>query len=97
MIEKEDILHLGTLARIRLKDEEIDSFKDDINTIIEYVSVVSDIAGDTTELKKLGAVHNVFREDEVSTEPGQYTEDIVKEMPHTEGNYLKVKKILSQD
>lgn len=97
MIEKEDILHLGTLARIRLSEDEIEHFKNEINAIVEYVSVVSDIAGDNAETKQLGAVHNVFREDEVTNKSHEYTDAILDEMPHTEGKYLKVKKILSQD
>lgn len=97
MIEKQDILHLGSLARMKITDEEVPKLQADINEILEYVSVISEIAGDNTATKQVGSLYNVFREDEITNEPEEYTEAALKEMPETEGRYLKVKKILSQD
>jgi Asp-tRNA(Asn)/Glu-tRNA(Gln) amidotransferase C subunit len=37
---------------------------------------------------------NIFRQDEVTNEPDQYTKDILAEMPQTKGRYMAVKKIL---
>lgn len=97
MIEREEILHLGSLARIKLTEAEITSFKTTINDIIDYVSVIGDIVGDAAETKQAGAVRNVFRDDEITNQPDEYTNSLLKEMPDTEGKFMKVKKILSQD
>ena len=97
MISKEDILHLGRLSRIELTDDEVVKLQGEISSILDYVSAVNDIAGEADETKALGARYNVFREDEVTNEPDSQTKDLMAEMPDTDGRYLKVKKILSND
>lgn len=94
---KDEILHLGRLARIKLSEEEVEQFKGEISAVLEYVSVVNEIAGDTGITKQLGARHNIFRPDEVTNQPDEYTDDLIKEMPQSEGRFMKVKKILNTD
>lgn len=94
---KEEIQHLGTLSRIKLSDEEVTKLEGEITSILEYVGTINEIVKDGALEKKVGPVHNVFREDEVTNEPGSYTEALLKEMPETDGQYLKVKKILNPD
>lgn len=93
---KEEILHLSHLARIELTESEIESLQKDITDILDYVSVVSDIAADVPE-KQLTPRYNIFREDEITNEPGALTEDILKQAPKRHGQYVEVKKILSTD
>jgi aspartyl-tRNA(Asn)/glutamyl-tRNA(Gln) amidotransferase subunit C len=95
-MKHEDISHLATLARIRLTSTEIEALQKELSSIVEYVSVVTDIAGESADEKaQVGARFNVFRSDEITNQPDQYTKDILSEMPHTEGRYMKVKKILN--
>jgi aspartyl-tRNA(Asn)/glutamyl-tRNA(Gln) amidotransferase subunit C len=96
-MEKKDLLHLANLSRIRIEDQEIDSLKKDVESVIEYVSAVNSITADASLTKKIGAVYNVFREDAVSNASGSYTEAILKEAPKVKGRYLQVKKIIQQD
>ena len=91
----DEIKNLGSLARIALSDAEAVTFNKEIDAILEYVSVVKDItAGATSEVNALGARYNVLRSDTITNTPGQYTEDILRNMPQVEGRYLSVKKIL---
>jgi aspartyl-tRNA(Asn)/glutamyl-tRNA(Gln) amidotransferase subunit C len=95
---KEEVIHLAKLSRIALTDEEVDSFTTEMSAILDYVSAVQDMVGDDVSGGlAVGPVHNVFRKDEVTNEPDQYTADIMAEMPQTEGRFLVVKKILNQD
>ncbi len=95
---REEILHLASLARIRLTDGEIKDLEVELPKIIDYVSVVSDIAGEEIDSEPhVGARYNVLRKDEVTNEPGQFTEDLLKEMPDTQNGFLKVKKILQTE
>lgn len=96
-METGDIKHLASLARIRISDDEAEDLKEDIASVLEYVSVVSEITTEGDLTKKVGPRHNIFRADEITNEPGSYTEDLLAEAPNREGNYLKVKKILNQD
>lgn len=96
-MEKKDILHLATLSRIKISEEEAEALKTDIESVLSYVSVVSEIAAEGHLTKKTGAVFNVFREDAVTNLPESYTEAILKEAPHVKGRHLQVKKIIQQD
>lgn len=97
LMEKEDILHLGNLARIKISDDEAEALRGDITAVLEYVSVVNDIAAEADLTKEVGAVYNVFREDKVTVAPGAHTDDLLAEAPATKGRFLSVKKILNTD
>jgi aspartyl-tRNA(Asn)/glutamyl-tRNA(Gln) amidotransferase subunit C len=92
----EEIKHLGNLSRLALADDEAAAFSTEIDAILAYVSAVSKIAENTSSDKTVGPVHNIFREDVVSNEPGSYTEVLLAAAPHRHGNYVEVKKIIDQ-
>jgi len=96
-MEKEDILHLGNLARIKISDEEAEALRSDSANVLSYVSVVNDIATEADVTKEVGAVYNAFRDDEVTVEPDAHTEDLLNEAPAKKGRFLAVKKILNTD
>ena len=92
-MKREDITHLATLARLELSEQELQSFEGELSSIMSYVSVISDIASEVGT-PEVGARYNIFRTDAVTNQPDEYTADVLAEMPHTSGRYLKVKKIL---
>ena len=96
-MKQEDVKHLATLARIELSPTEVESFTNEMSAILEYVSAVKDMVGDTNTEPQVGVRHNVFRPDVVTNEPGEYTNDLLAEMPKTEGRFMVVKKILNPD
>lgn len=98
-MNKDDVKHLGNLARIELTEAEADNFAGEISAIVSYVGVVQDIISNENEdtTSKVGARFNVFRKDVVTNEQDSYTEDILAEMPKTQDRYLVVKKILKTD
>ena len=97
-MKKEEIEHLASLARIKLQEGEVEKFEADLSSIVTYVSEVSElVAEDADANPSIGPVHNVFRVDEVTNEADEYTNDVLAEMPATEGRYLEVKKILQTD
>jgi aspartyl-tRNA(Asn)/glutamyl-tRNA(Gln) amidotransferase subunit C len=96
-MNKEEIEHLASLARIRLTDTEIEAFAPQINAVLEYVSAINEITANVDLTKKAGVRRNVFREDEVTNTPGMYTQALLREAPKTQGHYVQVKKILQTD
>ena len=96
-MEKEDILHLARLSRIKLTNEEAEEFRGEIDSVLAYVSVINTITADTALTKKVGARFNVFRDDVVTTVPREYTERLLEQAPAVKGQHLKVKKILQTD
>ncbi|MFT5849700.1 MAG: aspartyl/glutamyl-tRNA(Asn/Gln) amidotransferase C subunit [Patiriisocius sp.] len=93
----QDILHLSTLARMEISEEEAVSLGKDIDAVLEYVSVVNEITAESGAPKKVGAVYNVFREDAVTVEPGSFTQALMNEAPSTKNDRLQVKQILNAD
>tara|TARA_B100000745_G_scaffold119718_1_gene77420 strand:- start:13897 stop:14190 length:294 start_codon:yes stop_codon:yes gene_type:complete len=94
---KEEIKHLGRLSRIKLTDDQIDKFNGEIDAVLEYVSQINEIVADSDKEKEVGAVYNVFRADEVTNTPGEYSEDLLREAPCRQGDYVEVKKILNPE
>lgn len=96
-METADVMHLARLARIAITEAEAEQFTSEIDAILQYVSDVQAVAGTDAVVPAVGPVHNVFRKDEVTNQPEQYTDVLLKAMPETDGRFMKVKKILSQD
>ena len=96
MISKEEVEHLAKLARIELWPSEAEDLTAEIGSILGYVGQIKEASGEiNAEMeKKIPKLRNVMRDDIPTNTPGQYTEEILKNAPSRQGNYLKVKKIL---
>ncbi len=94
MITPDEVRHLAALARISITDEEVAVFVKEIDAILSYVGKVKDLAAQASSEPEFSPRVNVFRKDEVTNQPDQYTEALLREMPSTEGRFLKVKKII---
>jgi aspartyl-tRNA(Asn)/glutamyl-tRNA(Gln) amidotransferase subunit C len=96
MITKEEVLKLADLARIEVADDEIESIRQKMEGILEYVSEVQKLSDEegVSVVPEAGENRNVLREDEDPHEGGKYTESIIKNAPEKEGGYIKVRKIL---
>ena len=95
-MDREKVLKLATLARIKLSDTEVENLSHEFEAILNYVGEVKKISI-TNNLQPTTdsfPVRNVMREDSEPHESGLYTEKILNEAPARQGNYFKVKKIL---
>ncbi len=93
-MEIKDIEKLAKLARIELTDIEKQTYLKEIGSILAYVDQIKGVVAKVGEERKAGNLRNVMRGDEVTNISDSNKEDIVREFPKKEGNYLKVKKIL---
>ena len=94
MLEIKDIEKLAKLARIELTAEEKDNLLKEVDPILGYVTQLKEVVSSVGETKKAGELRNVTREDSLPTETASNTEVLVADMPESQDNYLKVKKIL---
>ncbi len=96
-MDREKVLNLAKLARIRLSDVEAENLSHEFEAILNYVGEVRG-AIDKTDNPRFTPdnypVQNIMREDNEGHEPGIYTEKLLAEAPGREGQYVKVKKIL---
>lgn len=93
MISKDDVQYVAGLARIHLRDDEIDSLTADLEKILQYVDKLS--ALDTNDVEPTSHVlplKNVHREDKVR--PSFTQEEAMKfSVEQHEGSY-KVPKVI---
>lgn len=94
MIKDEDIKKLSELSRISLSQDEMSSMPREISAILDYISQIDKAVSKDITLPSYNLV-NVLRADENPHESKIHTEDILKEAPDRQGDYLKVKKILN--
>ncbi len=95
MISADEVKKLADLGRLALTDEEVEKLRGEIDSIVAYIDTVQKV-----QLPEKPAsspyldLENVMREDGEPHETGVYTEELLKQAPRRDGNYLKVKKIL---
>ncbi|OGZ19193.1 MAG: hypothetical protein A2494_02355 [Candidatus Lloydbacteria bacterium RIFOXYC12_FULL_46_25] len=93
MLQRNDVEHLGLLARIALSEEEKDEFTSELDSVLSYVSEISKVTTDADAVPLVGELRNVMREDDALNPGGEFTEEILKNAPATEDGYVKVKQI----
>jgi aspartyl-tRNA(Asn)/glutamyl-tRNA(Gln) amidotransferase subunit C len=97
MATREEVKKLAALARVEVKEEELDRFVEEFDAVLAYVGQLEklelpkDLKGEEPKLR------NVLRADEDPTPPGTYTEKLVAAFPEKEGDHLKVKQIIWHD
>lgn len=96
MASTDDVKRLAALARIGISDAELDSFSKEFESVLAYVGQIEKL--DVSAAPDLRPpLRNVLREDGEPNEPGACTEKLAAQFPEREGDYLKVKKIISYD
>ena len=94
-IDRETILKVANLARLRLSESEIEKMKTDLNKILNYVDQLNSV--NTENVKPLVSVldvDTVMRAD--ISEPSLKQEDALRNAPDKNSDYFKVPKVLGQ-
>lgn len=95
MISREEIEKLAALSRIDISEDEKKKLGTDIESILGYVSEIQNVVAQTETVAEKLPVRNVMRKDDEPHETGAYTNGLLNEAPARDGNYVRVKKILS--
>jgi len=94
MISRDEVKKLTELALLSVEESEIDTLTGEIDAILDYVSVINELAESENGERKKPELYNVMREDTVTNKEKEYTKKILDEAPQTDGDYVRVKKIL---
>lgn len=96
MTSVDEVKKLASLARITVSDEELPKFEKEFESILAYIGQIEKLQVDTGVSSN--PLHkNVFREDGTPHEKGKYTKVLTEAFSKKDGDYLKVKKIISHD
>ena len=92
-VSKEELLHIANLAKLELKDNEVEDYLKNLDSILEFSKIINNAPTDDLEIT-IGAnvAKNVFRKDEVKV--FEDTEALLENAPVKENNMFKVPKIL---
>lgn len=92
-VSKEEILHIAKLARLKLKDEEIEDYIKNLEDILNFANVVNKAPIDGLEITN-GANdnYNVFRKDEIKV--FEDNKALLQNAPEQEDNMFKIPKVI---
>lgn len=93
MISKDELRKLEKLAKLKLKENEIEQFNSQLNDILEYMKELDeiDLSNIDPMLNSLSSV-NFFREDKIEKTFG--IEEILKNAPLAYDRYFIVPKVI---
>ncbi len=94
-LERSEVEHIASLARIGLTEEEVAMFADQLSHILEQFEVLNEL--DTTGVAPTGhagGLQTVMRED--VSEDSLSHEDVLKNAPRREGEFFRVNSVLEE-
>lgn len=95
MISKQQVQHIAKLARLGLTEKEIEKYKKELSSILDYIANLKEVNLSGVEPSSHPhLLENVFREDEPKPENSQRVNKIIEMAPKRERGYIKVKQIL---
>ena len=92
-VKREDVLHVAKLARLKIPEDELDEYANDLNSILDYVEKLSEL--DTANIPPTSHVlplKNVWRPDKAMQ--SKDADGVLKEAPERMDNFFKVPRIL---
>lgn len=93
VLSREEVLHVARLARLQLREDEVDLFTRQLNEILAYVAKLQEV--DTQGVPPMAHAFtavNVFREDEVV--PGLPREEALSNAPAREEGGFVVPRVI---
>ena len=89
MVTEKDVEHIAELADIGINTDELGTFTNQFNAILDYFDVLDQVKGDTTVTRDLT---NIMREDIV--EPSLPRDEVLKNAPAQEDGFIKAPRVM---
>jgi len=92
-ISKEEILHIAKLASLKIKEEEIEEYRKNLQDILNFAKTINSI--DTEKIEETNGISsnvNVLREDEVHE--FKDTDSLMQNAPEKTNNMFKIPKVI---
>lgn len=93
-ISKEEILHIAKLASLKIKEEEIEEYRKNLQDILNFAKTIDSVNTEGLEETNGATANiNVLREDEVKDFEDK--EKLMQNAPDQENNMFKIPKVLN--
>ncbi len=93
-LSREEILKISELAHIKLAEDEIETFRGQMSSVLAYVGQLSEVDVEGIEpAAHITGVSNVLRDDAVLAADPATRAALLDEAPAREGDLIKVKAV----
>ncbi|MDD5083469.1 MAG: Asp-tRNA(Asn)/Glu-tRNA(Gln) amidotransferase subunit GatC [Candidatus Moranbacteria bacterium] len=94
MLSKEEVKHIALLARIGVKDDEVEKYQEDLSGVLDFFKDLekADVSAVSVPRQIIGR-ENGMRGDNAYERAPHQTELIMNNVPETKGKYVKVKSV----
>ena len=94
-LERSQVEHIASLARIGLTEEEIEMFGEQLSQILEQFEVLNELdTSGVTPTGHAGGLQTVMRDD--LAEDSLDSEDVLKIAPRRQGEFFRVNAVLEE-
>jgi aspartyl-tRNA(Asn)/glutamyl-tRNA(Gln) amidotransferase subunit C len=95
MLDQEQVKKVAHLARLDLSPQEVEQFTGQLGSILDYVEQLSELeVTDVPPTTRAIDVSNVLRDDQL--QPYAERERILAAAPDSDGDFLRVPKIIAE-
>ena len=93
-VSKEEILHIAKLADLILNDDEVETYLEHLQDILEFANTVNNAPVDGLDIT-IGAneTKNVFRKDEIKVFEDR--DELLQNEPEKEQGMFKIPKVIN--
>jgi aspartyl-tRNA(Asn)/glutamyl-tRNA(Gln) amidotransferase subunit C len=94
MLSKEEVKHIALLARIGVKEDEVEKYQEDLSGVLDFFKDLekADTSGVAVPRQIIGR-ENGMRSDTVRSSASHQTELIMGNVPEVKDGYVKVKSV----
>jgi aspartyl-tRNA(Asn)/glutamyl-tRNA(Gln) amidotransferase subunit C len=92
-LSRDDVVHVAQLARIALTDDEIETYRSQLSSILENFAVLSEVDTDAiAPTAQVISLQSVWRTDQVR--PSLERDQVLANAPLTEDGFIRVRAVL---
>lgn len=95
-LSREEVLHVASLARIKVTEEEIEKYQVDLKTLLNEVEKINNVEGYDEEKLIANWRDNTIARKDI---PGEMLnpKEVLKNVPKHSGNYIEVPVVIGEE
>lgn len=92
-IDKDTVKRVARLARLSVTEDEAESLKGELNSILDWVEMLNEVDVDNVSPLTSVVTQEMKKRDDVISD-GNYADKVVSNAPMSEDNYFMVPKVI---
>ena len=93
-IEDKDVLHIAKLARLKLADNELESYKKNLQEILDFADTINHVnTDDIGETIGINENYNVFRKDKIVQDSDK--DELLANAPSQDEGMFRIPKVIN--